>query len=159
MKKMKKIFYLLLIGITTISCNSQNTISLNDLTINGKMVIGENNEVITSLFGQPSSTENSFSEMDDKQMSIYKYDGLTLILVDNQVSSFEIFSSNFNFGNNEIKIGDNIQKLQELFPESYNKKGADYITVWIENTDMYVNFHLSNEKYNNVITKISVGNY
>lgn len=159
MKKMKKIFYLLLIGITTISCNSQNTISLNDLTINGKMVIGENNEVITSLLGQPSSTENSFSEMDDKQMSIYKYDGLTLILVDNQVSSFEIFSSNFNFGNNEIKIGDNIQKLQELFPESYNKKGADYITVWIENTDMYVNFHLSNEKYNNVITKISVGNY
>lgn len=159
MKKMKKIFYLLLIALTTISCNSQNTISPDNLTINGKPILGESNEALDAMFGQASSIENSFSEMDDKQMSIYKYDGLTLILVDNQVSSFEILSSSFNFGNNEIKIGDNIQKLQELFPDSYNKKGTDYITVWIENTDMYVNFHLSNEKYNNVITKISVGNY
>jgi len=156
---MKKIKFLLpLIFAITIACNGQvNTLALNDLTINNVQVIGKDKSILTQNFGEPLSIEELFFETDDLYVKKYSYSGISYIIMEDIVKYFEISGSNFSFTKHNIKIGNNINTLESIYPASYLNKGVDFLSFVIDGFDLYVTIYFN--KKTNLITKIRMGSY
>jgi hypothetical protein len=153
---MKKIIIIILFTIS-FNCKSQNIVDVNTLTLNNIELLGKSKSFLFSNLGQPIDFEAIESEMDDKNMYIYKFNGANFIIIDDIVDSFEINNSNFLFTSNNIKIGDNIDTLNSVYPLSFNNKSSKHLSIQIMNTDMYVSFHYNS--INNLITLIRIGTY
>ena len=54
---MKNIILLITLTIASLSCNAQNTINANELTINGVAIRGKNKSMLISNFGTPLEIE------------------------------------------------------------------------------------------------------
>jgi hypothetical protein len=154
---MKKIFLIIVFTIITISCKAQNTINSDELTVNGIIVMGQNKSVLTSSFGQPLLIEKDFSEIDNVDMYIYKYNGVVFYVINDLIDDYEITNNNYNFTKHNIKIGNNVSSLQNVFSLSYNKKSNEHISLWIKEHDKYVSIHF--DKVSKIITKIRIGTY
>jgi hypothetical protein len=153
---MKKIIIIILFTIS-FNCKSQNIVDVNTLTLNNIELLGKSKSFLFSNLGQPIDFEAIESEMDYKNMYIYKFNGANFIIIDDIVDSFEINNSNFLFTSNNIKIGDNIDTLNSVYPLSFNNKSSKHLSIQIMNTDMYVSFHYNS--INNLITLIRIGTY
>ena len=162
LKTMKNIILLITLTIASLSCKAQNTINRNEITINGLVIIGENKSVLISNFGQPLEIEKGYSEMDKVDMYIYKYDGAVFYVMKNLIDDFEITKnkhsiSKYSLTKHDIKIGDNIEKLKNIFPLSYSKKSETHMSIHIEKYDVYVGFYIDNKTKK--IKRMSVGSY
>jgi len=157
LKTMKNIILLITLTIASLSCKAQNTINRNEITINGLVIIGENKSVLISNFGQPLEIEKGYSEMDEVDMYIYKYDGAVFYVMKNLIDSFSIIGSEYSLTKHDIKIGDNIEKLKDIFPLSYEKKNKTNLSLSIINPD-YKFFGFSFNE-DNKIKSMSVGSY
>jgi hypothetical protein len=154
---MKNIILLITITIASLSCKAQNTINSNELTINGLVIIGEDKSILISNFGTPLEIEKGYSEMDEVDMYIYKYDGAVFYVMKNLIDSFSIIGSEYSLTKHDIKIGDNIEKLKDIFPLSYEKKNKTNLSLSIINPD-YKFFGFSFNE-DNKIKSMSVGSY
>jgi hypothetical protein len=154
---MKNIILLITLTIASVSCKAQNTINRDEITINGHVIIGENKSVLISNFGQPLEIEKGYSEMDEVDMYIYKYDGAVFYVMKNLIDSFSIIGSEYSLTKHDIKIGDNIEKLKDIFPLSYEKKNKTNLSLSIINPD-YKFFGFSFNE-DNKIKSMSVGSY
>jgi hypothetical protein len=154
---MKNIILLITLTIASLSCKAQNTINRDEITINGHVIIGENKSVLISNFGQPLEIEKGYSEMDEVDMYIYKYDGAVFYVMKNLIDSFSIIGSEYSLTKHDIKIGDNIEKLKDIFPLSYEKKNKTNLSLSIINPD-YKFFGFSFNE-DNKIKSMSVGSY
>jgi hypothetical protein len=154
---MKKILFIGLLIFGTIDCKAQNTINSDELTINNVLVMGQNKSILISSFGQPFEIEKDFSEIDDVDMYIYKYNGIAFYVINDLIDSYEITSDNYNFTKHNIKIGNNVSSLQNVFSLSYNKKSNEHISLWVKEHDKYVSIHF--DKVSKIITKIRIGTY
>ncbi len=125
---MKKIIIILTL-IISFSCKSQNVVDSNTLTINGVNILGKDKSILISNFGQPNNIEKSVSEMDEKDMYYYKYNGTKFVVIDNIIDTFQISNSNFLFTSNKIKVGNNINTLKDIFPISYNEIGSKHLSL------------------------------
>ena len=161
LKTMKNIILLITITIASLSCKAQNTINANELTINGVAIRGKNKSMLISNFGQPLEIEKGYSEMDKVDMYIYKYDGAVFYVMKNLIDDFEITKnkhsiSKYSLTKHDIKIGDNIEKLKNIFPLSYSKKSETHMSIHIEDYDKYLSFLINKD---NKIISMSVGSY
>jgi len=157
LKTMKNIILLITLTIASLSCKAQNTINANELTINGVAIRGKNKSMLISNFGQPLEIEKGYSEMDEVDMYIYKYDGAVFYVIKNLIDDFEITKNKYRLTKHDIKIGDNIEKLKNIFPLSYSKKSETNLSVDLINPD-YKFFGFSFNK-DNKITTIRIGSY
>ena len=82
---MKNLLLITILILISFNCKAQNTIDSNELTVNGIIVIGKNKSILATNFGQPINIEKSFSEMDNEDMYIYKYDGIVFYVSQNGV--------------------------------------------------------------------------
>lgn len=153
---MKKLIIIIIFTISS-NCKSQNMVDLNTLTLNNVEFLAKSKSFLFSKLGEPIDFEVKKSEMDDKNMYIYKYNGAIFVIIDDIVDSFEINNSNFSFTTNNIKIGDNINILSNIYPLSFDNKSPKHLSIQIIDTDMYVSFHYSS--INNLITLIRIGTY
>jgi len=161
LKTMKNIILLITLTVASLCCKAQNTINSNEITINGLVIIGEDKSVLISNFGQPLEIEKGYSEMDEVDMYIYKYDGAVFYVIKNLIDDFEIIftrnnSTKYSLTKHDIKIGDNIEKLKDIFPLSYKKKRKTYILLHIEDYDKYLGFSINKD---NKIKSMSIGSY
>ena len=156
LKTMKNIILLITLTIASLSCKAQNTINSNELTINGLVIIGENKSMLISNFGTPLEIEKGYNEMDEVDMYIYKYDGAVFYVIKNLIDDFEITKNKHRLTKHDIKIGDNIEKLKDIFPFSYNKKRKNHIWLDIEDYDKYLSFSFNKD---NKIKSMSIGSY
>ena len=53
----------------------------------------------------------------------------------NLIDSFSIIGSEYSLTKHDIKIGDNIEKLKDIFPLSYEKKNKTNLSLSIINPD------------------------
>ena len=90
-------------------------------------------------------------------MYIYKYDGAVFYVIKNLIDDFEITKNKYRLTKYNIKIGDNIEKLKDIFPLSYKKKNKTNLSLSIINPD-YKFFGISFNK-DNKIKSMSVGSY
>jgi hypothetical protein len=157
LKTMKNIILLITLTIASLSCKAQNTINRDEITINGHVIIGENKSVLISNFGTPLEIEKGYSEMDEVDMYIYKYNGAVFYVMKNLIDSFSIIGSEYSLTKHDIKIGDNIEKLKDIFPLSYEKKNKTNLSLSIINPD-YKFFGFSFNE-DNKIKSMSVGSY
>ena len=157
LKTMKNILLLITLTIASLSCKAQNTINANELIINGVAIRGKNKSMLISNFGQPLEIEKGYSEMDEVDMYIYKYDGAVFYVMKNLIDDFEITKNKYRLTKHDIKIGDNIEKLKNIFPLSYSKKSETNLSVDLINPD-YKFFGFSFNK-DNKITTIRIGSY
>jgi hypothetical protein len=158
---MKNIILLITLTIASLSCKAQNTINRDEITINGHVIIGENKSVLISNFGTPLEIEKGYSEMDEVDMYIYKYNGAVFYVMKNLIDSFSITSTRnnstkYSLTKHDIKIGDNTEKLKDIFPLSYKKKRKTHISLHIEDYDKYLGFSINKD---NKIKSIRVGSY
>lgn len=166
---MKNLFYSILFVVfiqQTVKCqvNEHNSIDINSMTLkksvnnNNSSLIIEKNQFI-SVFGNPSSSNNQVSEIDDLEYFKAYYlensfwfvnDKLEVIILKD--SSFEII-----YNNNSFKVGNNINYLNSLFPISFSARKDNQIFISINNqalkTDSFLVFNYNNS---NVITEISI---
>ena len=157
LKTMKNIILLITITIASLSCMAQNTINANELTINGVAIRGKNKSMLISNFGQPLEIEKDYNEMDEVDMYIYKYDGAVFYVIKNLIDDFEITKNKYRLTKHDIKIGDNIEKLKNIFPLSYSKKSETHMSIHIEKYDVYVGFYY--DKETKKIKRIRIGSY
>lgn len=157
LKTMKNIILLITLTIASLSCKAQNTINRDEIRINGLVIIGENKSVLISNFGTPLEIEKGYNEMDEVDMYIYKYDGAVFYVIKNLIDDFEITKNKYRLTKYNIKIGDNIEKLKDIFPLSYKKKNKTNLSLSIINPD-YKFFGISFNKDNKIIS-MSVGSY
>ena len=157
LKTMKNIILLITLTVASLCCKAQNTINSNEITINGLVIIGEDKSVLISNFGQPLEIEKGYSEMDEVDMYIYKYDGAVFYVMKNLIDDFEITKNKYRLTKYNIKIGDNIEKLKDIFPLSYSKKSETHMSIHIEKYDVYVGFYIDNKTKK--INRIRIGSY
>jgi hypothetical protein len=153
---MKKIIFLIIV-LVSFNCKSQDTIEISKLSVNGVNILGKDKSLLTSNFGQPSEIISSYSEMDEDQMYEYKYFGLTVYVINNFVDSFVVTNSEFLLSPNNIKIGNNISSIENIFPISYSHRKRDYLKLDIKDSDMFLTIEFN--EISKIITKINIGNY
>lgn len=87
----------------------------------------------------------------------YKYNGLTVYVINNFVDSFILTDSVFSLSSNNIKIGNNISSIKNIFPNSYSYRKSDYLKLDIKDSDMFLTIEFN--QISKIITKINIGNY
>jgi hypothetical protein len=152
-----KIIIFVVIVLISFNCKSQDIIEMSKLTVNGINILGKDKSILISNFGQPSEIVNDYSEMDEKDMYEYKYIGLNVYIINNFVESFVITKNTYLLTTNNIKIGNNISSIENIFPNSYKIRNRDYLKLDIEDSDMFLTIEF-NPSLNN-ISKINIGNY
>lgn len=156
---MKKIKFLILLLLTiTASCFGQvNTLTINELTINNNNLISKDKSILTQTFGVPSSIEQVYFEMQEKMAYKYDYDGIIFYILDDIIESFEISGTNFSFTNHNIRIGLNISIIESIYPLSYGKRGANFVSLNIEGYDNFISIGF--DENNQLIKNIHMGSY
>lgn len=153
---MKKTFLITILTLLTFNCKAQDIIESNKLTINGVNLVGQNKSILIASFGNPTEIKKDFSEMDNTDMYIYKYNGINLTIIENKVSTFRITNSNYKFTKHNIKVGDNISVLKSVFPISYSKKNNKGLLLWLKDYDK--NLFISYNNFN-IIDGITLYTY
>ena len=155
---MKKIILIFSVIIISYACKAQdNKIISNAMNINGTNFLGNNVSLVIQKFGQPNSIEDYYYEIDDVMSQKYNYNGILFYIVNNEVDSFEITGSNYAFTSNNIRIGNNINTLQAIYPLSFTNKNSDALSLGINDIDRYI--IISYNSNNNLIDKIALYSY
>ncbi|GAA4280283.1 hypothetical protein [Gaetbulibacter aestuarii] len=146
---MKKIILTSLIFSTLIcACKAQNSINSSDLTVNDVQILFQDVSKLSSNFGQPQRVLNDYSEMDEKSSLIYEYSGAEFYVMDNKIVSYKLNDKQFSFSRFQIKVGDKIDDIRNLFPDSYHKKNEGSIVIQILNNDLFlgIDYHETTKK-------------
>ncbi|WP_144439129.1 hypothetical protein [Lutibacter profundi] len=140
------------------TCKAQdNTINYNELTINDINFLGNNVSLVIQHLGQPNTIEEYYFEMQDVMSQKYKYNDIIFTVINNRTYSFEIIGSNYTFTSNNINVGDNINKLQPIYPLSFTSKSSDALSLDFVDMDRFI--IISFNSINNIIDKIETYSY
>ncbi len=153
---MKYMYIVITFVFLSLNCKGQNTINSDELTVNGVIVIGKDKSILTSNFGKPIEIEKSFSEMDNVDMYIYKYDGIIFYVMENRIDDFKITNNKYNFTKHNIRIGSNIDELKNIYPLSYNKNSSYFLLNLINPDYKFLSIDFNEHE---IITEISIGSY
>lgn len=127
---MKKIIMyitmLLFIGTLTLnaqdSSNDFNLINFKDQTIDNQFLLGKDKSVLIQNFGQPQTISKKYWEKDNDTAVVYHYKGIVFYIVKNLVYRFTITGPQYSFSPYNIKVGENMDRLQATFPLSYQNR-------------------------------------
>lgn len=132
-----------------------NILTPEECTINGSAFLGKNVSSLHQNLGNPNAIEDYYFEMNDITSKKHIYKGATFYIVDGKVYSFEISSSNYNFSNNNITIGNSISVIRNYYPTSFANRKDSGIKLNIKNLDRFVIISYEN----NTIDKITMFSY
>lgn len=120
---MKKIILLIILITTFISCNAQSNdaVLINQVTISS-FSFQQTTTSILSVLGNPDSISTYNNEVDNETWLDYKYSGNSFYFFNNLEVSFDLKTNLFYFYNPSIKVGNNIEEINNFFPNSYEKK-------------------------------------
>lgn len=127
----------------------------------------QNPSSLVSVLGNPLSITREYSELDDVNLTVYKYDGATFYFSNNIIVSFTIYKrDNFYFTtcrvcNTFLRVGDTVSQLKASFPKSYaaSKDGKLFVELYniIAGGDIVMNDSMIVFSYaNGIITEISM---
>ena len=154
---MKKIIYIVLVTLYTISCKAQiDMINIADIEINNLNLINQDESLLIQNFGQPLSIENELFEMDNIYSDKYVYNGAFFYIINNKIEYFEISNSSYGLTDYNFKVGDNINSLKNTFPLSYCNKKSNHLSININGFDRFIAFTYDS---NNIIQKIGMYSY
>lgn len=113
-------------------------------------------------FGPPISSGPYYSEMEERDMNHYVYDGAEAYFLDDNLEAFRITSPNYCFqllNGTKIKVGDDISSVSGLFPGSWSSRLEPHkVFIALRNQgvvfDMSLLFEFNTNT--NLITNISV---
>ncbi|WP_339699741.1 hypothetical protein [uncultured Roseivirga sp.] len=121
---MKKYLVLLVVLFFCNVALTQETILLKEFKINGHISRGDSKSQVLSKLGVPTKETNDFNEMDETNVLILHYGDSKLYFENNMLSSFEIedTSLHVSYLGNQIKVGQGISSVSNIFPQSYSKR-------------------------------------
>jgi len=155
MKNLNSLIFI--IFLSTLSCRSQdNAIQSDWASINGHTVFKVSTDFLTQNFGPPNTVEDYFFEMENTMGEKYQYNGLLFYLVDDKVDSFEITNDQYEFTTNNIKVGQHIDALQSLYPNSFSNRRNGGIILPFEDVDYFVSINFNSD---DIIEKIVLHDY
>lgn len=167
---MKNIFILLFILTSTVQVFAQtNTYDIIDpahviirktgLPLTNNITYGNTVQEMVTAFGQYSSTNTEYWEMEDITVTEYHYgNDATFTFEDGGLRLIEIYSSLFYIGKVGhlvyLKPGENISTLQSSFPTSYANRAShgDAIVLRFGPSDVVIVVYYNPNT--NIITKI-----
>ena len=150
-------FFGLLFAVPTAA---QNTlISKEEVIINGVKLFDLTTDTLLETFGKPTSIEDYFFEMNNKQGKKILYEGLLIYVMDDEVKSFELTSQRYTFLKEEIRVFQSFYRFDEYFPESYANKKEGSLSLTLKEYDKYITFHLGKGQQSNSIVLIRMGDY
>lgn len=172
------IFLVLLIITIFFDARSQENPSLNVLQlrlINVSLTASTTSRIsfistptqLVSAFGNPLSIENVYSELNDTNHKVYTYDGAKFYFDGSIIEYFTITNPNFsicvhrNRSCYSLKVGDPIDRLQEVGPLSFNASKDGRIFFKLKHYDnanrttIEVDEMLIFSHQNGIITKIT----
>lgn len=127
-----KIFIISLVLISVPICAyPQSPYSDNfngEMAINNVIRLNNSSQQVAAAFGSPNQITYGHMEIEEKDLMIYRYsNGGTFYFSGNQLIFFKLTSANYQLylGVFELKTGNNISSIQNLFPKSYSNRGAD----------------------------------
>ncbi len=137
---MKKL--IILLAVIAINYTSQaqdfapvNTIPKAEATINGIQILGAHPYALiyggSRGFGYGYTSSTHYSEIDDATVSTYKYDGAEFEILNSKIEGFKITSNQYSFTRHNIRVGQNIARLQYIYPKSYRNKRTGAIDLYI----------------------------
>lgn len=166
---MKNIFFTIILTIVAIfSSHAQlipltptTSLDVNNLTIkknSNSIDIFDGIENVIEIFGPPTSSEPYIFEMEGRVGTLYKYFGNEFYFT-NRFFGFELNSSAFSIGNNNayLKVGDTTSMISNFLP-GFSVASEDNI-IYLKNGADYVDFAISIESNNNLITRIRLINF
>lgn len=136
-----KYLILNLIFCLTISAQEANydKILLQDLRINGNIILGAEVKIITEVLGYPKSVGNYYSEIDDENWEDYDYNGNHLYFYDKKLVSFDLDTNAMYLENPNCAVGNDIFELRHLYPKSFESRDVGdvdgFLSIYIKNTD------------------------
>ena len=155
MKKITLIFFVLLINY---NCKAQNsTINLNEATINDIQFYGKEVTIVVQNLGTPISIKDYYLETDKKMSKVYTYSNIIFYIINNRVDSFVIIGNSVLFSSHHIKIGDDIENLQSIYPTNFSNKGERNLILPIDDIDRFIN--ISFNEITKKITRIALHTY
>ena len=105
--------------------------------ING-LSIGSSEAEVVAAFGQPTRTEESFSEVESKPARSLYYDGIEVYLIGDEIFNLTCRSRRC-VTHDGIRVGDKIEKVLAAFgkgePEQRDD-GPDFLRYPIDNADI-----------------------
>lgn len=149
---------LLVFFFVVVSCNGQSQdidIFSGNVKINNQITFGDTKQAAKNVFGQPDNITTQYWEMSEETATIYHYNnGAILKFGDDGLKSFELSSSNYylQMGTFKLRVGNNINTLQDPFPKSYNYRNSGGTSVGLGTGDY--RFLLIEYNSNNTITNI-----
>jgi len=148
MKKLMFVVVLFILGTATlkaqISTANSNQINFSDQTINGQFLLTKDKSVLIQNFGQPQTISKDYWETTNDTATVYHYNGVVFYIVKNLVYSFTITGSQYNFSPYNIKVGENMDRLQAIFPLSYeHRQGSKGKSLYllIKGNDSFVEIY------------------
>ena len=155
----KALLILLSLGLIS-SAVKNDSLTYDDLNING-VVLQQTTKSIVEKMGSPDTISNYENEMDNEIWKDYRYKGNSFYCYENKWVSFELRNEQFYFYKPEIKVGNNIDRVQPFFPNSYKNKeiknGLGFIIIDIkltknENSDAFVviNYNSSTNRISSI---------
>ena len=154
-----KVFFFFVL-LFAVPAAAQNTlISKEEVTINGIKLFDLNMKTLIEAFGEPTSIEDYFFEMNNRQGKKILYEGLLIYVMDDEVKSIELTSQRYTFLKEEIRVFQSFYQFDEYFPESYANKKEGSLSLTLKEYDKYITFHLGKGQQNNRIVLIRMGDY
>lgn len=126
------------------------------LAMTNNITYGNTVQEMITAFGQPTSTNTQYWEMDEKTVNVYHYGtDASFTFEDGKLRVIKLFSSLFYIGKVGhllyIKIGENISTLEQKFGTAYAERADGKIYIFIGIAEfLFVEYDS-----NNIITKVT----
>lgn len=147
---MKRYFSIFLILFLTFNANAQKKVIISevdiinqkDFTINGYLLISDKKLDVSKVFGKPDNVKDLYLEMSEIMAKDYIFkDGIEITLANNKLKYFNITSDKYGFSVYDIKVGDSIDGLKSIFPNSYLNIKGNAMALYLSFADYkYVQF-------------------
>lgn len=134
-------------------CTQFDTINVDCLKING-ITFGDSVRFLQTNLGVADSIKTDYNETDEENVIIYYYGDSYYEIANGHISGFDIGIAGYCLNELSICVGDNIESLKNVFPQSFEiwKQKKDSFKLKVGEADLYLVLGISQ----NVIINFSL---
>ena len=111
--------------------------------------LGDSVSILIKKVGEPDSSKFQMNEFSNNPFKVLFYDNAKFYAENNIFTGFDIKNPTYKISSLNISVGDNVSKLENIFPDSYKKyktNNDNFVRVRINQTDSYLLFEILNDK-------------
>ena len=110
------------------NCNAQDSKNITKFKVNNVVTYGMSKAQVIQNLGTPTSTATEHWEMDNINVEVLYYGASTLTISDRGLVTYNLKDSSLfvQFENTVIRVGDSVNPLQTIFPQSWNRRFSIY---------------------------------